>query len=183
MKLFVRKKIMTGYVRLSDILPLGTPVTIRTIEGDTTLNVLEGIYILIGYKGDIRVMNEWEFKREYVEIEGRYSLETEYIPTLKNRLNGKSENLIKHAFRCISSGRHQIYARRLEKSVKVFPKTDDAKYTKGNPGDYIAVNKEDEKDIFVIEKDMFSVLYEELQERTAEIGSFLFQKQKQDVAY
>ncbi|MDD3659694.1 MAG: DHH family phosphoesterase [Lachnospiraceae bacterium] len=183
MKLFVRKKIMTGFVRLSDILPLGTPITIRTIDGDTTLNVLEGIYILIGYKGDIRVLNEWEFKREYVEVEGRYSLETEYIPTVKNRLNGKSENLIKHAFRCISSGRHQIYARELEKSVKVFPKTDDAKYTKGNPGDYIAVNKEDEKDIFVIEKDMFTVLYEELHERTAEIGSFLFQKQKQDVAY
>ncbi|MDD2968531.1 MAG: DHH family phosphoesterase [Lachnospiraceae bacterium] len=183
MKLFVRKKIMTGFVRLSDILPLGTPITIRTIDGDTTLNVLEGIYILIGYKGDIRVLNEWEFKREYVEVEGRYSLETEYIPTVKNRLNGKSENLIKHAFRCISSGRHQIYARELEKSVKVFPKTDDSKYTKGNPGDYIAVNKEDEKDIFVIEKDMFTVLYEELHERTAEIGSFLFQKQKQDVAY
>jgi len=175
MEPFIRKNVTSGYVRLSDIMPIGTPVTVRTIDGDTTLEVLDGMYILIGYKGDIRVLSEWEFKKEFKEVVGKYSLETEYIPTLKNRLNGKSENLFQHALKCISSGRYQIYARELVKAVKVFSKTDENRYVKGNPGDYIAVNLEDEKDVFVIEKDMFGTLYEEMNQVSGiEYGTIIF---------
>ena len=54
-----------------------------------------------------------------------------------------------------------IYARVLDHRVKVFTKWDPDKYYLGVPGDYLAVRADDNKDVYIIAKDIFGKTYEE----------------------
>ncbi len=53
----------------------------------------------------------------------------------------------------------QIYARPLEKGVKVFTPLDKTKYMPGEPGDYLAVSRDDLSDVYVVEKEQFGETY------------------------
>ena len=61
----------------------------------------------------------------------------------------------------ISTGQSFIYARPVDKYIKVFTKWDEENYYAGEPGDYLAVREEDLSDIYRIQKDLFPRLYKE----------------------
>ena len=88
---------------------------------------------------------------------------TEYVPTIKNRENGKNLLLTDYAKVCIPTGEVHIYAKPLEKGVKIFTAWDKSKYMLGRPGDYLAVRCDDPHDIYVVERDLFLKSYDKMQ--------------------
>lgn len=161
MKSYVKKQIPLGYAKAEEIFPIGTPITIRTLEGDIDNVVKEDMYIMIGIKGEVHPIKKEKFEKTYRETEENFLLEAEYIPTIKNRNDGISKNIMCYAKTCIATGEAHIHAKELTKTVKVFTTWDEEKYMLGKPGDFIAVRCEDKHDIYIVERDIFFKTYEE----------------------
>ena len=70
---------------------------------------------------------------------------------------------MQYAQAVVSSGGGLIYAKPLDRSVKIFTQWDEEKYYLGNVGDYIAVREEDEHDIYIIKKHLFPLLYKQVE--------------------
>ncbi|MGN0151830.1 MAG: bifunctional oligoribonuclease/PAP phosphatase NrnA [Wujia sp.] len=166
MKLYEKKKLSLGYVNIWEVLPVGTPITIRTLEGDMDMVVEDDLVIMIGIKGEVYPNRLEKFERSYVRQDGEYCYhcctDREYVPTIKVRSTGQTLPLVKYARLCIPSGTVKIYARQLERGVKVFTAWDKEKYMLGKPGDYLAVRCDDCHDVYVVEKVIFGRTYREV---------------------
>lgn len=166
MKLYHKKKLPVGYVKADELLPAGTPITIRTLEGDVDLTVEEDLYIMIGIKGEVYPNREAKFRQSYRQTGEKYCMgnclsKTEYLPVIKNRVDSSSLFLADYAKICIPTGEVNIYARPLQKAIKVFTAWDEDKYMHGDAGDYLAARCDDLHDIYVVDKDIFEICYEE----------------------
>ncbi len=165
MQLYRKKKSPIGYVKTTDVLPIGTPITVRTLEGDVDMVVEEDLYVMIGIKGEVYPSRKEKFERSYQVLEKPYDMleyaaNAEYIPTIKNRLDGSTQVLTKYAGTCIPTGRTNIYVRQIDHMVKIFTAWDPDKYMLGKPGDYLAARSDDLHDIYIVEQDIFSKTYE-----------------------
>lgn len=164
MKRYTKKKIPIGYVKADEVLPVGTPITIRTLEGDVEITVREDLYIMIGIKGEVYPNWKKNFEKAYQATQEPYAYEsktTEYVPVIKNRQNGSNLPLTDYAKVCVPTGEVHIWAKPLERGVKVFTEWDKEKYMLGRPGDYLAVKCDDLQDVYVVEKDIFAETYDE----------------------
>lgn len=170
MSQFQKIKRPIGFVEAEDVLPVGTPITIRTLEGDMDMVVEPDLYILIGIKGEVYPNNRTKFERSYKVVEGEYCLEectvdAEYVPTIKNRLTGATTPISKYARKCVPTGDTFIYAKPIDKRMKVFTAWDEEKYMLGVPGDYLAVRCDDMHDLYIVEKNIFAKTYELREEK------------------
>ncbi len=152
------------------MLPIGTPITIRTLEGDVDMVVEENLIIMVGIKGEVypnrreRFVKSYEAtQKPYYECEDHKQCDLVYEPTIHNRSTGEVMKLIDHAKICIATGGTHIHAKELTNRVKVFTAWDEEKYMLGKPGDYLAVRCDDKHDIYVVERDIFFKTYEEKQ--------------------
>jgi len=164
MQRYVKRRLPVGYVRLDELLPADTPVTIRTMEGDLDLRITEDLYALIGIKGEVHLICGEEFRRCYKPLEGGYGMEEpfgkpDYTPVIKNRRDGKDLLLTDYVEGCIPAAEEKIYAMVLDRNVKVFSAGDRSKYMSGRVGDYLAVPCGALQDIFVVAKDIFVKVY------------------------
>lgn len=164
MKQYEKRNIPVGYVKADRALPVGTPITIRTLEGDVELTVDEDLYIIIGIKGEVYPNRREKFEHSYRILDQKYQYnpELEYVPTIKDRQDGSTLTLTDYAGVCVPTGKVRIYARELERGVKVFTAWDKGKYMLGKPGDYLAVRCEDLHDVYVVERDIFDKSYDEV---------------------
>ena len=166
MKKYTKKSIPIGYVKADEVLPVGTPITIRTLEGDVDMVIEEDLYIMIGIKGEVYPNRKVKFEKSYRPLSEKYDFETyvvsaDYMPTIKNRADSSTLVLTDYAKVCTPTGQVHIHARQLTRGVKVFTAWDKGKYMLGKPGDYLAVRCEDHHDIYVVERDIFGKTYEE----------------------
>ncbi|MGN0384529.1 MAG: bifunctional oligoribonuclease/PAP phosphatase NrnA [Lachnospiraceae bacterium] len=166
MKKYTKKNIPIGYVKTAEVLPVGTPITIRTLEGDMEMKVEEDLYILIGIKGEVYPNRREKFERSYKTLDQKYRFEDmvlsrDYIPTIKNRDDGSTLLITDYAKVCVPTGQVHIHAKELKRGVKVFTAWDKERYMLGKAGDYLAVRCEDRHDIYVVERDIFGRTYEE----------------------
>ena len=160
MNKYVKKHIQRGFVDLSKILPQGTPITIRTLEGDVDTKVDEKYYILIGLKGEVYPILKEKFYKSYHESEDEYDFNGEYDPAVHIKNEGRVLNLISHAKACVNYDTSFIYARELDSIVKIFTFWDEESYYLGKPGDFFACRVDDIKDIYIIERDVFFKTYD-----------------------
>lgn len=170
MPCYRKKKYPVGYVKAVDVLPVGTPITIRTLEGDVDMTVATDLYIMIGIKGEVYPNKKEKFERSYRMSGAKdlkegasladYIINKEYTPTVINRLDGSTKELMDYAGICLPTGEVQIRAKQLAKRVKIFTSWDTEKYMLGKPGDYLAVRCDDYHDIYVLEQDIFNKTYE-----------------------
>ncbi len=172
---YVKKRIPIGYVEAKDVLPLGTPITIRTLEGDVDMVAEEDLIIMVGIKGEVYPNRRERFaktyeatQKPYHECEDHSKCELLYEPTVHDRSTGEVMKLIDYAKMCIANGGGQIYAKELTERVKVFTAWDEEKYMLGKPGDYLAVRSDDRHDIYVVERDIFFKTYEEKKDEQCE---------------
>lgn len=165
MQLYEKIKLPLGFVKTSDVLPVSTPITIRTLEGDMDLVVEEDIYVMIGIKGEVYPIRKEKFEKSYEILDREYCfeedvLENQYVPTLRNRETGQNMLITSYAKCCAPTGRVRIYAKPLLTGVKVFTAWDKGKYMLGKPGDYLAVRGDDFHDVYVIEEKIFGKTYQ-----------------------
>lgn len=166
MKMYEKKKLPVGYVNMWEILPLGTPITIRTLEGDVDMVVEPDLVVMIGIRGEVYPNHAEKFKRAYTMEDREYIYESDtdmkYFPTIKVRSTGENLVLTDYAKSCVPSGTVKIYAKPLLRGVKVFTAWDKGKYMLGMPGDFLAVRNDDMHDVYVIEKKIFAKSYSEV---------------------
>lgn len=148
-----------GYVSPSDFLKKDTPVIIRTLEGDIETEANDDMYIMIGLKGEIWPIKKEKFAKSYETLDSDYRFEGQYEPTLHIRNEGLIVNLVQYAKPCKKSMTANIYARELDKRVKVFTLWDKEHYYLGKPGDYIIARTDDTKDVYIVEHNIFLKSY------------------------
>lgn len=164
MELYEKKQIPLGYVEADNILPLGTPITIRSQAGDMELAVGDDLYLLINHHGEVIPLRREEFGMKYQVLDEKYCMDdcdtkTEYIPSIKNRNNGQSLVISDYARKCLPTGKPKFWAKRLDSGLKLFTLWDKTRYQLGNPGDYLLIRENDEKDLSIVEKSVFEKLY------------------------
>lgn len=159
MQLYRKLPLSLGYVKITDLIPVGSDINIRTLEGDFDLVVEEDMFIVIGIRGEIYPIRKEKFERSYRYSDAPYVFGGEYAPTIKDTLNGTPLSLLPHTKSCISNGGNEVYAMTLQHSVKIFTAWDEEKYMLGKPGDFLAVRKDDLHDIYIIRKDIFFETY------------------------
>lgn len=160
MKVYKKKEVELGYVRLSDLYETGSSVYIRTFSKDVRIKVEEGTVLMLDGKGDVWEISEEYFRKNYVTKPGRYQIyNAEYTPTVKSVNTGITIGLDYYAKKCIFNGREIVYAKPVEKNVKIFSLDNEEEYKLGKKGDYLVVKCKDIRDLFICEKDKFIESY------------------------
>ena len=159
MKRYKKLPLKQGYVCPSEFLPVGTPILVRSLEGDTNLNVNEDTVIMIGVRGEVYASNQKVFSKNYRTVDDQYTMKLDYFPTIKNTKSGEIIPLRKVAKTCVSEGGNKILAMPIYTTTKVFTKWNGDEYLKGEPGDYLAAKETDPDDIYIINKDIFIQTY------------------------
>lgn len=167
MELYQKKELVLGFVRPSRVYPIGTDITIRTLEGDLDIEVTDDVVIMIGIKGEVYPIALDKFERSYrVLCESSdlkdTSIQMKYIPAIKNRKDNSTIQITRFAGSCMTTDRSKIYARPLKKTTKIFTAWDEEKYMLGKVGDYLAVREDDAHDIYAVEKKIFGLTYEKV---------------------
>ncbi|MCR5656466.1 MAG: DHH family phosphoesterase [Butyrivibrio sp.] len=151
-----------GCVKLSDIFPEHSLVSIRTLEGDVDISVEKDLYIMIGIEGEIYPIKEEKLKRSYELWADTFDKEYEYTPRIKNLATMEKRSITAYAKTLRSLDTSAIFAKKLTNGVKVFTAWDEEKYYLGNVGDYIAVREDDPHDIYIIKERLFDQLYQKV---------------------
>ena len=160
MGMFTKKEQKLGVVKMSDVFEVGTPVEIRTLEGDVNITIADDTYLMIGLEGEIYPIAEEKLQNSYNATGFAFVKQFEYDPTVRNLSNGDIRPVMPYAKTVISPpGSARIYAQPLDHYIKLFTAWDDEKYYSGVPGDYIAVREDDPHDIYVISGRLFDQLY------------------------
>lgn len=161
---YEKKIIRMGYVKTTDILPEGTPITVRTLEGDADMLIEPERYIMVGIKGEVYPTTAERFHQRYRELDEVYHEELEYTPRIKDKMTGQNFQLLDYVKACESISTSKVYAKKLTKSVKIFAKMYEESYMLGRPGDYLVAKKDNTHDIYIVENDIFQRTYEKSNE-------------------
>lgn len=159
MATYIKLRVPLGYVRSLDVLAEGDSATVRTLEGDINIRASEDIYIMIGISGEVYPIKRSVFEKRYVATTDPYKASFEYAPTVKRTDTQQSVPLMDFAFVCVPGEETRIFARPLDRTVKVFTAWDPDHYMLGKPGDYLAAHCENPKDVYVIARDIFEKTY------------------------
>ena len=167
LKFYRKNSVKVGFVKSTDLAPVGNLVSVRTLEGDVDVAVNENHYIIIGVDGEIYPCTKKKFESNYTVLDEKYVFPRErsyYYPTVINLGTNERVNLLPFAKTCVSTGGDGIYARKLTSRIKVFTKWDPDKYYLGKVGDYLAVRVDDLSDVYIIDRNIFEKTYQEAEQ-------------------
>ncbi len=159
LNLYLKQPVEIGCVKLSDVFPQGTNVSIRALEGDISVRIGSGDYLMIGTLGEIYPISEAKLKKTYELVSDHYEKEFEYTPKVTDLSSGVKRLVPSYAKTVRSKDSSMIYAFPLKKKVKLFTSWDEENYYAGDIGDYMAIRKDDPSDIYIIKGHLFSSLY------------------------
>lgn len=157
-----------GYVVSTDVVPAGTELRIRSIsEEDCEAVASDDVYIMIRRRGNIYTVKRETLENAYLPsdepIDGLFSLNCEYNPTIITE-SGSFEALPilkKYAKGCTAKNGF-IYARKLERTLKLYTVWNPGNYMLGKVGDYLVARAGDPKDIYIIPAERFGDIYAEI---------------------
>jgi phosphoglycolate phosphatase len=158
---YIKTPIPLGFCRTTDFYVAGTPLVIRTLEGDIETLSADDTYLMIGVDGEIYPIKTERFRATYKELEGVYDIESEYSAVIINRNSGERMEVKKYARLCMPSGGKVIRAKKLTRYTKVFTDWDKERYFFGIPGDMLACGESEHDDCYIIRADIFLKTYED----------------------
>ncbi len=159
-KAYRKKAGFYGYVKSTDLFEAGTECKIRTLEGDVRILCAEDIYIMVGYYGETYPIEKSAFEAKYTMADGKFEKEFEYEPTIINMESNEAHDLMPYIRLCKSQPGATILARPVDKHTKVFSRWKYETYMNGEVGDMLCYSATDEKDVYIVKRDIFPILYE-----------------------
>lgn len=152
------------FVKSSEVAKAGEILRIKTLENSSGVCVTaaDDVYIMIGCQGEVydisrdKFLETYDEKDEYLDV---FSQMFTYIPVATMEKNNEYVSLDQIAKRCEPKEGSGVFAVELDTKVKVFPVDLKKDYYFGNVGDYLAMRKDDEKDIYIIQRDVFLHTY------------------------
>lgn len=160
MEKYVKLNLVVGYADPLKLLPMGTGITIRTLEGDIDMNIRDDYYLMIGIKGEVYPVSREKFARTYDLVDEPYEIETEYLPTIRSKEDGTTFELTQIAESCKSNGTSYVLARELDHTVKIFTAWDRDNYYLGKPGDFMVCPYNNPDDVYIVARDIFIKSYQ-----------------------
>lgn len=157
-----KKPVALGYVLSTELFPLATRVHLRMLEGETTIAVGEDVLFMVGLQGEAYFIKKEAFDGKYVPSETPYRPDApfEYPPTASAVTSGEQISLLDHAKACTSRpDTTPVYARKLDRAVKVFPQWDAENYLTGEKGDWLVAQAGNARDMYIVTADIFPRLY------------------------
>jgi phosphoglycolate phosphatase len=159
MKLYKKLPNPVGFAKSADIVPDGTKITVRTLEGDVDLSANDDIYLMIGIKGEVYPIKKQRFELSY-DVPGiHYSPELEYVPAIINRFTGERHEILPYAKTCVPNNEKLVRAVQIERAAKVFTQWDTDKYFSGVKGDWLVANEGSFEDCYIVRSDIFEESY------------------------
>ena len=154
-----------GCVRVKELPEIERWSTIRTMEGELDIETADDLYFVMDTRGRVEYKT-WEQMQAYYQCFDEVFATEEnmdakaYWPVVKGKNNGRTYLLGDYAKVCIPRKEKQIYVKKLEDGIKLFPVWDEDRYQLGMPGDYLAAYKDDLRHIFIIKKELLNESYE-----------------------
>lgn len=162
MQLYSKKKVTIGYVLTTDVAPAGTQLCIRMLEGDCAINADDNTYIMVGIEGEVYPISKEKFEKSYQKTDLMPCLDTEYEPKVVNSQSFSVTRLTPYIRGCISNEESRIFAKPLAAPAKLFTAWDSEHYMYGAVGDYFAVREDNNKDMYIINRNLFDRLYKKV---------------------
>ena len=136
------------------------------LEGDIPFTVQEDTYFMIGVESEVYKNDEAYFFAHNDPVDIPYRFEGEYAPTVHEAvkeagLNGEAgtkKNLKDFARTCIPKEGSFVHARQITRRTKVFVPWSDS-YLLGIPGDWLVSRADNQKDAYIVKKDIFAKTY------------------------
>lgn len=161
MKLCRKLPERVGFAKTTDIVPSGTEIKVRMIEGDLDIIADDDVYIMIGRKGNIYPISREKFEATYIPADDDFSLKAEYEPNIITR-DSSIYSIMPFARSCVSSeSGASIYTKKLDRTLKLYTRWDHGNYMLGRVGDYLAVRSDDTEDMYIITEEQFGLIYRE----------------------
>ena len=157
-----KRKIPVGFVKSADVFAAGTPMLVRTLEGDAETEASDDVLLIVGIMGEVYPMQTDKFIKSYTMTDESFEPDFEYSPTVKNKITGDSVELAAYIKPCVTKGEIYIHAMAAAKNTKIFTVWNTEGYMYGKLGDYIAVRADDHNDVYIIRKDIFIKSYEQI---------------------
>lgn len=157
--LYRKLPVIVGVADLNKVFKAGEEVRVRTLEGDIDLTVSPDQYLMIGVSEEIYPIKKATFEKNYRLTGREYEFQNEYIPGVRTCKEGKRISLEGITASCESLGSSLVYAKRLDRRTHVFTIWDPQKYISGEEGDWIAVQKDNPEDVYIIADNIFSQTY------------------------
>lgn len=159
MDYYVKRKIEIGYVPSTEIVPAGTEMLVRMLEGDITVRADENVYLMIGITGEVYPIMKDVFQKMYTCSEKLPDMNYEYPPTVIDRDSSCVNVLLPYIKGCTARSEMPVKAKKLTRRVKVFTEWDESNYLSGAVGDYIISKVDNPSDVYIIKCNVFDRLY------------------------
>ena len=164
MHAFQKLPVVQSYVCCREAFPEKATLRIRMLEGDITVALAEDTYLMVGLYGEVYPIEEAKF-REFYRLTEEMPLENFlYTPNVFMEGSSTAVPLLPFTRPCVSK-ELRVFARQLEKGIKIFTRWDEDSYITGYRGDWVVRRREDKNDIYIIKKDLFTSLYKPIADR------------------
>lgn len=160
MCLYYKKDTNMGYAKVDSYFDIGSEVTLRTLDGDMDMVIEPDTYIYIDENGRVRSVSERLLLDKFVLSEEDCDIELDYKPRIKNKVTGEYRSLLDNMKSCTFKNGMKVYARELNRGIKLFTSNSDNQYMIGKTGDYLVINCEDNNKIYVVEHEIFIKTFE-----------------------
>ena len=161
MEVYQKLPITLGFVRCSQLFPQKSTLHVRMLEGDISLTINARTYLMIGLSGEVYPISKEKFFQSYIPKWDPFVLKMPYAPTVLDDNTATRVSLLEHAEEC-SSREGRVFARQLERGVKLFTQWDSENYIRGETGDWLMQRGEDDQDLYIITKELFPRLYKKI---------------------
>lgn len=163
MRQYRKKEVVIGFAPTVPLFAPGTRLQLRMLEGETIITAAEDIYIMVGTQAEVYFMRKAAFEQRYAPLDAAYipAFAPDYNPTVSPVTSGESVQLLEHVRQCRSKpDTSPVSAKRLDRSLKVFPEWDQDNYLLGEPGDWLIMQNNNPNDLYVVKERVFPLLYE-----------------------
>ena len=148
-----------GYIELNQVVPKNTPIIIRSQKEDIETVVEEDMFLIVGGEGAVYLIDREDLKSNYETSDKKFDIPLDYFPTIRVKKDDQFIYLKNYTKQCLVKGEVEIWAKSLEKSVKIFTKAQPDNYKIGQAGDYLVIGKDDINEIHIIRKEVFDTNY------------------------
>lgn len=169
MSCYQKKRIPWAYVKTTDIVEAGKKFYLRSLENESGIMITsrEDSYIMIGCRGEVYDISRGKFESTYDRTDTPldiYEQMLDFIPEVQLAQDGSYVSIDEIARLCYPKTDAKIYASKLKKRTKIFPKDESQEYYLGRKDDYMAVRMDDFEDIYIIQEDIFHRTYEKIEQ-------------------
>lgn len=160
---YEKKSVQKGYIPSCELFEEDTIFSVRSTKDDGEKEIIAAadIYIMVDEEGAYPIGRK-NFENSYTAIDEKYEYADDNNYTPKAICKNTMESIeINEPFSCVSKP-SRVYAKEIDKPIKLFTKWDENNYETGKIGDFLVCSKEDTNDVYIIKKDKFMQLYKEV---------------------